>query len=77
MLLSGKFIQYNDCHYEAFNTIALKIGKPAHINLIDRFYTDRHKDLKTRLEMIKGLGIYRQTLDGMLALYLAAFLKRF
>jgi glycosyltransferase involved in cell wall biosynthesis len=76
MLLSGKFIQYNNCHYEAFNSISLKIANPAHINLIDRFYTDRHKDLKTRLKMIRGLGIYRQTRDGMLALYLAALLKR-
>lgn len=77
MLLSGKFIQYNDCHYKAFNTISLKIANPTHIHLIDRFYTDRHKDLKTRLKMIRALGIYRQTRDGMLALYLAALLKRF
>ncbi len=76
MLLAGKFIDYNDCHYEAFNTIPLKIASPTHINLIDRFFTDRHKDLKTRLKMIKELGIYRQTWDGMAALYLAALLKR-
>jgi glycosyltransferase involved in cell wall biosynthesis len=76
MLLSGKFIIYNDCHYEAFNTISLKIANPTHINLIDRFYTDRHKDLKTRLRMIRVLKVYRQTRDGMLALYLAALLKR-
>lgn len=76
MLLSGKFIQYNDCHYEAFNTISLKIANPTHINLIDRFYNDRHKGLKTRLRMIRGLKVYRQTRDGMLALYLAALLKR-
>lgn len=76
MLLSGKFIQYNDCHYEAINSIPLKIANPTHIHLIDRFYTDRHKDLKTRLKMIRDLGIYRQTRDGMLALYLAALLKR-
>lgn len=76
MLLSGKFIQYNDCHYEAFNTISLKIANSTHINLIDRFYSDRHKDLKTRLRMIRGLKVYRQTRDGMLALYLAALLRR-
>lgn len=76
MLLSGKFIQYNDCHYEAFNTISLKIAKPRHMQLIDRFYSDRHKNLKTRLMMIRELGLYRQTLDGMIALYLAALLKR-
>jgi hypothetical protein len=76
MLLSGKFIQYNDCHYEAFNTISLKIANRTHINLIDRFYNDRHKSLKTRLRMIRVLKVYRQTRDGMLALYLAALLKR-
>jgi hypothetical protein len=76
MLLSGKFIQYNNCHYEAFNTIPLKIATPTHINLIDRFYTDRHKGLKTRLRMIRGLRVYRQTRDGMFGLYLAALLKR-
>jgi glycosyltransferase involved in cell wall biosynthesis len=76
MLLSGKFIEYNNCHFEAFNKIPLNIANPVHINLIDRFYIDRHKDLKTRLKMIRGLGIYRQTRDGMIALYLAALLKR-
>jgi glycosyltransferase involved in cell wall biosynthesis len=76
MLLSGKFIQYNDCHYKAFNTISLKIVNPSHINIINRFYTDRNKDFKTRLKMIRALGVYRQTRDGMLALYLAALLKR-
>jgi glycosyltransferase involved in cell wall biosynthesis len=76
MLLSGKFIQYNNCHFEAFNAISLKNVNPSHIHLINRFYTDRHKDFKTRLKMIRGLGIYRQTRDGMLALYLAALLKR-
>lgn len=76
MLLSGKFIEYNDCHYTAFNTISLKIANPSYIHFIDRFYLDRHKDLKTRLKMIRDLGVYRQTRDGMLALYLAALLKR-
>jgi glycosyltransferase involved in cell wall biosynthesis len=76
MLLSGKFIEYNNCHYEALNAISLKIANPTHINLIDRFYTDRHKDLKTRLRMIRGLRVYRQTRDGMLGLYLAALLRR-
>lgn len=76
MLLSGKFIQYNNCHLEAFNTIPLKIANPSYVHLIDRFYIDRHKGLKTRLKMIRSLGVYRQTRDGMLALYLAALLKR-
>jgi glycosyltransferase involved in cell wall biosynthesis len=76
MLLSGKFIEYNNCHFEAFNAIHLNISNPVHINLIDRFYNDRHKNLKARLKMIKDLGIYRQTRDGMIALYLGALLKR-
>jgi len=76
MLLSGKFIEYNNCHFEAFNTIPLMIANPAHVHLIDRFYIDRHKGLKTRLRMIRGLGIYRQTRDGMIALHIATLLKR-
>ncbi len=76
MLLSGKFIQYNNCHFEAFSNNLLKFANPNNVHLIDRFYNDRHKDLKTRLKMIRSLGLYRQTRDGMLTLYLAALLKR-
>jgi len=76
MMLSGKFIQYNNCHYAALNAMPLTIMNSTHLQLIDRFYIDRHKDLIIRLKMIRALGIYRQTRDGMLALYLAALLKR-
>lgn len=76
MLLSGKFIEYNNCHFEALNKIPFKILNPNHKLLIDRFYKDRNKGLKIRLRMIKGLGLYRQTWDGMLALHLAVLLKR-
>jgi glycosyltransferase involved in cell wall biosynthesis len=75
MILKGRFAEYNNLHLDGFYQVSLKFGDPRHINIIDRFYADRHKGLKTRLMMIRDLGIYRQTWDGMVALYLAALLK--
>lgn len=77
MLLRGNFIRYNNHHFEALNGILLKkLTNPKFIHLINCFFNDRHKNLNTRVNMIKKLGLYRQGRHGMTALYLAAFLKR-
>ncbi|CAM8360632.1 glycosyltransferase [Candidatus Methylopumilus planktonicus] len=76
LILKGRFAEYNNMHLEAFYQASLKFTDFKYTHIIDRFYTDRNKGLKTRLQMIRGLGLYRQTRDGTIALYLAALLKR-
>jgi glycosyltransferase involved in cell wall biosynthesis len=75
MLLSGKFIEFNDCHLNAFNKIPLKIANAKHLAIINKFYNDRHKPLKIRWNMIKDLGLYRQGRSGKISLYFAVLIK--
>ncbi len=76
MVLKGRFKAYNDKHLEAFATINLKLASPKNIHIVDRFYHDRDKGLLARFQMIRNLGLYRQTMDGQLALYLGAILHK-
>jgi glycosyltransferase involved in cell wall biosynthesis len=75
MLLSGKFRLYNTKHLEAFHAVYLN-GLRRNIKLIDQFSILRDKPLKERFAMIHKLGIYRQTTEGQLALYLGATLGK-
>ena len=76
LILKGRFADYNNQHLKAFHATSLKISNRANIEIIDRFYHDREKGLLKRLRMIRDLKLYRQTRDGMIALYLAALLRR-
>jgi glycosyltransferase involved in cell wall biosynthesis len=75
MLLNGTYRAYNSKHLKVFNDLYL-MGLRSHIRLIDRFQILRDRPLKERWKMIAALGIYRQTWDGHLALYLGAFLHK-
>ena len=75
LLLNGTYRAYNSKHLNAFNLISIKNSR-RNINLIDHFRTMRDKSLAMRWQMIYRLGIYRQSWDGQLALYLAAILKK-
>lgn len=75
MLLAGVFRGYNTKHLNTFNQINLP-SKKANINLIDEFFIRRDKGMSERLRMIGDLGLYRQTLDGQVALYLGAFFHK-
>jgi glycosyltransferase involved in cell wall biosynthesis len=75
MLLNGTYRLYNTRHLEVFNRLYFK-GISKNIELIDQFYILRDKPLKFRFNMIHELGIYRQTWDGHLALYLGAILHK-
>ncbi len=75
MLLNGTYRVYNTRHLEVLNKLYFK-GIVKNIELIDQFYILRDKPLKFRYKMIHDLGIYRQTWDGHLALYLGAFLHK-
>ena len=76
MLLSGTFRHYNTMHLNAFNKLFVETVK-SNIDLIDQFQILRDKPFKIRWQMIRKLGLYRQTWDGHLALYLAAILRKF
>jgi glycosyltransferase involved in cell wall biosynthesis len=75
MLLGGTYRRYNAIHLEAFNRLSIETVK-TNIDLIDQFLIMRDKRIVARWQMIKSLGIYRQTWEGHLALYLGAILRK-
>ncbi len=75
MLLMGVYRDNNSKHLDTFNQINMPFTK-ANIRLIDDFFIKRDKGMLTRLCMVNDLGIYRQTLDGQIALYLGALLHK-
>ena len=75
MLLKGVYREYNTKHLDTFNQINLP-SKKANIKLIDDFFVKRDQAILQRLRMIYDLGLYRQTLDGQVALYLGALLHK-
>ena len=77
MLLNGTFRLYNTQHFEVFNKIKLaSLTSKANFKIINQFFILRDKPLKERFQLIRELGIYRQTRDSHLALYLAAILHK-
>jgi len=75
MLLGGTYRRYNTMHLAAFNRFSVQSVKK-NIDLIDQFIIMRDKPLMVRWQMIHSLGLYRQTWDGHLALYLGAVLRK-
>jgi hypothetical protein len=75
MLLGGTYRRYNTTHFDVFNKFFIDTVK-TNIDLIDQFFIMRDKPMKVRWQMIDKLGLYRQTWDGHLALYLGAILRK-
>ena len=75
MLMRGEFKNYNSIHYDAFNEIKSLITKDNQ-RLIYSFYKLREGPIHKRILMVNRLGIYRQTFEGTIALYLSALLKK-
>jgi glycosyltransferase involved in cell wall biosynthesis len=75
MLLGGTYRRYNTMHLDVFNKLSIETVK-TNIDLIDQFLIRRDKTLHLRWRMIHELGLYRQTWDGHLALYLGAVLHK-
>ena len=75
MLLMGVYRDYNTRHLNILNQINLP-SKKANIKLRDEFFIKRDKAMLERLRMIQGLGLYRQTIDGQIALYFGALLNK-
>jgi glycosyltransferase involved in cell wall biosynthesis len=75
MLIKGIYRDWNTSHLNAFNKLNINTSK-RNIYIIDTFFNDRDSGLRQRVKMIKDLGLYRQTIDGQLALYLGAMLHK-
>ena len=75
MLLRGVYRDYNSKHLSTLNSIHLPTSK-ANIKLIDDFFIKRNKGILTRFRLVNDLRIYRQTLDGQIALYFGALLRK-
>jgi len=75
MLLNGTYRHYNSIHLDALQQVNVSASK-RNVRIIDDFFNLRDKGLRQRVGMIKTLGLYRQTFDGLLALYLGAVLRK-
>lgn len=71
MLLKGIYRDYNSCHLDIFNTINISSTKE-NLYVIDRFSILRDGPLLDRIKILSELGLYRQTWDTHLGLYLGA-----
>ena len=75
ILLNGTYRIYNTKHLNAFNKLSVQTNK-RNLKLIDQFVILRDKSLIERWRMIDELGLFRQTLDTHLGLYLGAILHK-
>ena len=75
MLINGTYRNYNSKHQKSLSDFNM-LGERQNIKLIDQFFIERDKPLKKRMYMIRRLGIYRQTWDSQLGLYLGAMLHK-
>jgi len=74
-LFNGTFRDYNTKHLSALRKNYFK-GIQKNIDLIDQFLILRDKPLMLRSTMIHNLGLYRQTWEGQLALYLGVIMHK-
>ena len=75
ILLNGTYRIYNTKHINAFNKLSVQTNK-RNLKLIDQFLILRDKSLIERWRMIDELGLFRQTWDTHLGLYLGAILHK-
>lgn len=75
MLLGGTYRVYNTKHLETLSRASVQSVKK-NIDLIDQFLIMRDKPLMLRWQMIQSLGLYRQTWDGNIALYIGAIFHK-
>lgn len=75
MLLLGVYREYNSIHLNNLNKSNTPLSK-VQAKIIKEFSIKRDKDISERFRMIADLGLYRQTWDGHLALYLGAILHK-
>ncbi len=74
-LWDGQFRCWNDAQTQALARAKHWLTPEAR-ELLDQFETARHGRLFHRIRALKEAGIYRQTVKGQIALWIAAVLKR-
>jgi glycosyltransferase involved in cell wall biosynthesis len=75
MILNGTFRIWNTKHMEILNKIYIDDSRQ-NIEIIYQFFIQRDQSLMSRFHMIHRLGIYRQTWDEHLGLYVGAILHK-
>ncbi len=74
-LWKGQFRDWNEAHTQALSRVRHWMTPDA-LELLDLFETARNGTLLRRLKALKTSGIYRQTWQGQIALWIAVFTKR-
>ena len=75
MLIRGTYRHYNSLHLKALSEMSIPTNLKNDV-LISQFDLYRDANLIKRMKMIRTLGIYRQTWDTQLGLYLGALLHK-
>jgi glycosyltransferase involved in cell wall biosynthesis len=75
MLLKGTYRDYNSCHLDTLNMINIPSTKE-NLYIIDRFSILRDGPLSDRIKILSELGLYRQSWDTHLGLYLGAIIHK-
>jgi hypothetical protein len=75
MLLKGTYRDYNSCHLDTLNMINIPSIKE-NLYIIDRFSILRDGPLSDRIKILSELGLYRQSWDTHLGLYLGAIIHK-
>jgi glycosyltransferase involved in cell wall biosynthesis len=70
-LFQGRFRQWNSMNIEALNTSSCLLST-SNLKLLELFTKLRKSKLKDRLRLLQICGLYRQTRDGTISLYIAA-----
>lgn len=75
MLLKGDYSNWNKTHCDSLSHVSGLLS-PEHYITLDYFIKARNSGLLKRLMWLKKSGVYRQTLEGNIALWIAAFLNK-
>ena len=74
-MLSGRFAKWNDANLEILFGMAPKLSE-SNKAVLDNFSHIREDRLIKRISALRKAGVYRQTLQGNLSLFLAVLLRR-
>jgi glycosyltransferase involved in cell wall biosynthesis len=74
-VLSGRFKQWNDINYAALNNIRHLLSEESK-DVLDIFEHFRGARLKDRIRLLNVCGLYRQTWQGTLSLWLATIVNK-
>lgn len=74
-VLSGRFKEWNNVNYVALKNVSYLLTKDNQ-DIIEIFGTFRGATLKDRIRLLEVCGIYRQTWQGTLSLWLATIINK-